>query len=298
MQMRTLAADFGTAELLRDLSAVGVRAVIIKGPAVARFHPKGWPRAYSDLDVLVAHDQFRTALNTAIRAGFEYPEAACPPWTWIDRYCREGVNLHGQGNVDIHHHIPPWILGVGVRMEDVAASADSIQLRGVKVQMASLEYSTVIAALHVFNDFWKGRLGLVSWRDLVVLLHSTDRVHVRETFRSADLEWLLDLVTAALSQGVPEAMIEPTGNTRPPRRIRQRMGVLGWDHTSSVSHYRVAWAGRLPLPQGIAFLLGSAVPSRSYIHQRHGTYRRYWSRAWRETVETKGGVDFRVPRTR
>lgn len=294
MQIRALAADFGTTELMRDLDEAGVHAVIIKGPAVARFHPQGWNRAYSDLDLLVPQREFRLALKMAMQEGFDYPEESCPPWTWIDRYCREGVNLHGRANVDIHHHVPPWILGAGVHVEDVLASADSVQLNGATVQMASPEYSTMIAALHIFNDFWKGRLGLASWRDLVVLFHATDHARMREVFRSAELEWLLDLVTTALSLAVPEAMIEPTGDMRPPRRIMRRMAVLGWDRTSSMSRHRVAWAVRLPAPQGAAFLLGSAFPSHRYIRQRHGTYLRYWSRAWRETVETMGGNDFRV----
>jgi hypothetical protein len=292
-QMHSLAADLATQPLLRTLSALGVPAVVIKGPAVARFHPLGWPRPYSDLDLLVPYQQFEMAVRAAVSAGFLYPEYARPPWPMVDRYCREGVNLHGRANVDIHHHLPPWVFGEHLHLSEVAAAASPCSLHGMEVQMASREHSAVIAALHMFNDLWKGRLGLMSWRDFVILFRSSEDVLLQSTFRDLGLEWLLDLVTTSLSRSLPEANIHATGNRPLPRDVAWRMRILGWDRTSSLARHRGAWVGRLPLANAVAFLAASAVPSPGYIRDRHSSYGRYWLRAWRETVSTLSGADFR-----
>jgi Uncharacterised nucleotidyltransferase len=296
-QMHTLAVDFASEPFLAALDALDARAVIIKGPAVSRFHPDTWPRSYSDLDVLVPPERFDSVLSAAITKGYEYPSAAMPPRGWVDHYCREGVNLHGPANIDVHHHVPPWVLGMALQPSAVAAASDDGSINGRRVRLACREHCAVIAALHVFNDLWKGRQGLSSWRDLIVLLRSSDPSSIVATFGDLELGWLLDLFTTAVDQSVPEANITVTGATPTPPRIAYRIRLLGWDRASMLTRHRGAWVGRLPLPHAIAFLAASVVPSRSYIRSRHGSYRQYWLRAWRETISTIGGADYRASGT-
>lgn len=292
-EMNALAADLTAQPFLRKLIRLEVTAVIIKGPAVARFHPHGWPRPYSDLDILVPSSQFDAVMRAAISEGYLYPEYARPPWPWVDRYCREGVNLHGRGNIDIHHHVPPWVFGARLGAEEVADSGERAGLYGEGTRLASREHSAVIAALHVLNDLWKGRLGLLSWRDVVVLFQSGDPARLKETFGDLELGWLLDLIAVALRSALPDAKVDISGNEPLPLGIAWRMRVLGWDRTTSLTRHRGAWVARLPWRQAVAFLAASTVPSPSYIRERHGSYPRYWLRAWRETLSTISGADFR-----
>jgi hypothetical protein len=296
-QMHSLAADAIVGNLVEILGESGVAPVVIKGPAVARLHPPEWPRPYSDIDLLVRPDQFEGAMKRLIQEGYAYPETSRPPWPWFDRYCREGVNLHGPGNVDLHHHIAPWAFVRHLSSEDVLASGTLVSLHGKTITMASTGHSVAIAALHILNDLWKGQRGLVSWRDIIVILHSTDMAEIRRVFVQARLEWLLDLVLAELHEAVPYAVEFSGKQSRMPTTSRLRMRGLGWQGTTTLSRHRAAWMIRLPWRQACAFAAGTAVPSPSFIHARHRSYRRYWHQAWDETLTTMGGADHRTEKS-
>lgn len=293
-QVRSLAADALVDRLSELFRSSDVQFVIIKGPAVARLHPQGWPRPYSDLDLLVEPRHFRFALRALLTHGFAYPNTSLPPWPWFDDYCREGVNLFGVGNVDLHHHLAPWAFGTGLQSSDVIRAADHVVVRGRTVPMASPEHSAVIAALHVLNDLWKGQRGLMSWRDLLVILGRSDFDRVRFAFGESRLDWLLSLAVAAVRGQMPGAADGADGAARLPRRHSWRLRGLGWDRSTALSRHRLAWAIRLPFPQAAAFALGSAVPSPRYIRIRHGSYWSYWQQAWRETLSTFSGGDHRA----
>jgi len=252
-QMQTLAADAIVGRVQQFLAASDVEPVIIKGPAVARFHPSNWPRPYSDIDLLVRPDQFEESLNRLVEAGFAYPETSIPPWPWFDRHCREGVNLHGIGNVDLHHHIAPWIFVNRLTSQEVWDAGVAVTRNGTSVRMASIGHSGVVAALHILNDLWKGQRGLVSWRDIIVILRSTDVEAIRGTFVEARLEWLLDLVLSELHEAVPYAVEGSGHEPRIPFRSRWRIRGLGWQDSTALSRHRAAWMIRLPWPQALAF---------------------------------------------
>jgi len=296
-QMQSLAADAIVGNLVTVLQESGVTPVLIKGPAVARLHPPDWPRPYSDIDLLVRPDQFERAMSRLVKEGYDYPETSRPPWLWFDRYCREGVNLHGAGNVDLHHHIAPWAFVGHLSTQDVLAAGTVLNLHGVDVTVASPGHSVVIAALHILNDLWKGQRGLVSWRDIIILLQSTDAEEIRRVFMRAKLEWLLDLVVAELHETVPYAVEGSANRIRTPVAARWRIRGLGWQGSTAISRHRAAWMIRLPWPQAWAFAAGTAVPSPSFIRARHHTYRQYWRQAWDETVTTVGGADHRMDKS-
>ena len=163
--------------------------------------------------------------------------------------------------------------------------------------MASIGHSGVVAALHILNDLWKGQRGLVSWRDIIVILRSTDVEAIRGTFVEARLEWLLDLVLSELHEAVPYAVEGSGHEPRIPFRSRWRIRGLGWQDSTALSRHRAAWMIRLPWPQALAFAAGTAVPSRSFIRSRHRSYREYWQQAWSETVSTMGGGDHRMDKS-
>jgi len=152
-----------------------------------------------------------------------------------------------------------------------------------------------VAALHILNDLWKGKLGLTSWRDVMVITQRIGLPRARAAFDRAELTWLFDLLIDELAQAVPEVTFSAPA-TSPALAFgpRMRLGALGWSNDSSAARHRLAWATRLPPLNALAFLVGTAVPSPGYIRERHGSYRHYWRQGIRETVSTAHGSDYRM----
>lgn len=296
-QMKAMAADTTAAPALIALAATGVRSAVVKGPAMAALHPRGWPRTYGDIDLIVTPDTFSRTIRCVEGLGFATSGRAIPQWDWFDLRCREGVNLHsaGGGNLDVHHHVPPWSFGSGVRAGDVLRRSEPAELCGTPVQFASAEDLLLISALHVLNDLWKGKVGLASWRDVIVLLHRLGADRARAVFAEAGIGWLHDLVVAELARSVPEAGItQPSLVAKPSRAERVRLAALGWSGHSMATRQRLAWVSRLPVTNGMLFLAGTLVPSPAYIRDRHGSYLDYWRRGLTETVSTAKGADYRM----
>lgn len=65
----TLALDALTAELLEGLRAVGVEAIVLKGPALARRLYAGEGRTHEDIDLLVSPAMFDRAEALLAREG-------------------------------------------------------------------------------------------------------------------------------------------------------------------------------------------------------------------------------------
>ena len=296
-QLRSMAVDIKGAALLSRFDEVGLPAAVIKGPAVARLHPSGWPRTYSDIDLVVSKQSFSRAVACSITEGFAYSERTAPPWHWFYRFCREGLNLHSDsgGNIDIHHHIPPWVLGARLTTQDVIERSAPSSFSGVPVRFASTEDLLIVSMLHVLNDLWKGKLGLASWRDVIVVARVLGPSGSAKAVEDAGLEWLFDLVTEALHLALPEI-----GSFGFPKRAhlrtrtRWRLAALGWGHDSNVSRHRLSWATRLPVPNALAYLAGTAFPAPKYVRTHHGSLRNYWKSGWEETVSTVHGDDYRM----
>ena len=280
LSVRSLKAEAAAGKVFRVLAERGIPASIIKGPAVGPLHPPAWPRFYADIDFIVPRHAFAAAIDACMDQGYVYPESSEPPWAWFDLECREGVNLHGVGNVDIHHHIPPWRFGEGLTAELVIQNSTKVVVAGAEVLVAAPEHSMVIAGLHVLNDLWKNKRGISSWRDIIVLLRLCGEERAAEVFSGLDLGWLFALLTESLERSVPEAGIRAWRSGQPlPKGYRTRLALLGWDGATALSLYRGAWTARLPIPNALAFLLGSAMPAPGYIERRHGSYRTYWNQA-------------------
>ena len=294
---RCFAVDVLGATLLSTLSKAGIPTVVIKGPAVARLHPKGWPRHYSDIDILVPKQNFLRAVLCSKGEGFEYSERTVPQWRWFDLVCREGLNLHSAsgGNIDIHHHVPPWALSSKFEVNDVINRSIPWELCGIPINIASPEDLLLVSTLHVLNDLWKGKSGLSSWRDVIVVMKLLGASKSAMAFDGAGLGWLFELVAKALSVAVPEiGIVASDTEARIPVTARWRMAALGWGDDSALSRHRLSWAIRLPTPNALAYLAGTAFPAPKYIRERHGSLRNYWRSAWNETIATRHGSDYRM----
>jgi Uncharacterised nucleotidyltransferase len=296
-EMRSMATTVAALRILDELAADGISFAVIKGPAMAMLHPKGWPRPYSDVDIVVPANEFHRAIELCNTLGFAAPESGLPHWKWFDLTCREGVNLHsgGAGNIDLHHHLPPWALGSDLSSQAIILRSHPESLCGALVNYASREDLLVISALHTLNDLWKHKLGLPSWRDFMILTKQMGELDARRAFERARLGWLYDLMVGEIVSALPESGIEPP-EPRPlqPFGPKLRLAALGWSNDSALSRHRLAWAARLPLLNAAAFLLGVILPSPAYVHSRHGSYRKYWKTSLQETVSTARGSDYRL----
>jgi hypothetical protein len=273
-----------------------VTVIVIKGPAVERFHPTGWPRTYSDVDLLVRPRDFHRVMAVSSAEGF-VDDTTAPQWPWFDLRCKEGVNLHrgDGGNLDVHHHVPPWVFGSQLDVDAVTAEATWGDVAGVSVRLIGARQSLVVAALHVLNDLWKGRIGLTSWRDIVVLLERVGMVEAEWVFERLRLGWLLTLVTETLAASVPEAEVARVSRPRrPPLGVRARIAALGWGRYTTFSRQQASWAARLPIPSAVAFLGGCIVPAPRHVWERYGSYGAYWRTIYQDAVSTFHGEDHRM----
>jgi hypothetical protein len=296
-EMRSMAADVNGVGVLAGLRDRGLACALVKGPSMARRHPPGWPRPYADLDVLVSPDDYGEAVACAEGMGFVQSERSIPQWSWFDRICREGGNLHSGsgGNIDFHHHIPPWALASHFTVTDIIARATPVDFYGIEVGFGQPEDLLVISAFHILNDLWKGKIGLASWRDVILLLGTLGEDRARMAFDRAGVAWMFVVFTAELAYELPEAGIASSGVTPViPLIPRVRLAGLGWSNDSTATRHRLAWATRLPPVNAVAFLAGSAVPSAGYIQSRHGSYFSYWKRGLIETASTFRGSDYRM----
>jgi hypothetical protein len=296
-EMRSMAADTAGSLVMAELALRKIPAAVVKGPAVARLYPKGWPRPYADIDVVVSRADYLDAIGCSQELGFSYSDRAVPQWRWFDLVCREGINLHSPsgGNIDFHHHVPPWVLGSHLPVEQIIARSEPHQLCSEQVECASAEDLVVVAALHILNDLWKGKLGLTSWRDVIIITQRIGLPRARAAFDRAALTWLFDLLIDELAQVVPEVTF--SASATPPALAfgpKLRLAALGWSNDASATRHRLAWASRLPPLNALAFLAGTAVPSAQYIRERHGSYLNYWKQGIRETVSTAQGSDYRM----
>jgi hypothetical protein len=296
-QLQSMAVDGAGASLLASLAEHHILATVIKGPAAARFYPEGWPRPYADLDIVVRRSDFNSVVSLAKQQGFANSKRAVPQWDWFDLICREGANLHTPqgGNVDVHHHLAPWTIGSRLKPEDLNRRSHNVSLCGIPADYAAPADLLIASALHIVNDLWKGKAGLVSWRDVILLLRSLGESEARDAFDRVQLGWLLDVILQELETTVPQVGLQaPVSPTNLSSVTQAQLSLLGWWNDSSIARHRLAWATRLPPGNALAFLAGTAVPSPHYIHTRHGTYRAYWKRSAQETVSTAHGSDFRM----
>jgi Uncharacterised nucleotidyltransferase len=296
-EMRAMAADAAGSVVMAELALRKIPAAVVKGPAVARLYPEGWPRPYADIDVVVSRADYLDAIGCSQELGFAYSDRAVPQWRWFDLVCREGINLHSPsgGNIDFHHHVPPWVLGSHLPVEQIIARSEPHQLCSARVEFAAAEDLVVVAALHILNDLWKGKLGLTSWRDVMIITQRIGLPRARAAFDRAGLTWLFDLLIEELALEVPEVTFSaPATSPALPFGPKIRLAALGWSNDASATRHRLAWATRLPPLNALAFLAGTAVPSAGYIHERHGSYLNYWKQGLRETVSTVRGSDYRM----
>jgi Uncharacterised nucleotidyltransferase len=104
LAMRSLRVDRLTAEVMRSLKAVGIPALLLKGPAIAEWLYPGEVRDYGDSDLLVFPADWDQAVAQLETAGFH---AHLEGITHPRMDALEGTAfLRGDDNVDLHYTLP------------------------------------------------------------------------------------------------------------------------------------------------------------------------------------------------
>lgn len=193
--VRTLAqqAMAGTRELLAVLDALsraGVRALAYKGPALAAdVHGDVAARRFTDLDILVAERDRRTARLVLARAGYRAPDG------YTEREARtyhalEGVDPRTRDAagwpVELHWRCQARRYGAPQDPAALLATARALTIGGAEVWVPGAEELAALLALHGVKHAW----GSLLW--VADFAHATQR---------ADFNWTrLERIAASWGQ--------------------------------------------------------------------------------------------------
>jgi hypothetical protein len=295
--MRTLRVEATATRALRRLHEKSIPFLVIKGPAVARFHARPDTRPYTDIDLVVPPRYFTFAARELSELGYRQDGRGRPPWDWFDLQCREGANYRNGpvANIDLHHHIAPWVFGQQLDAQTMLLRSEPGKIAGVPVRLAGLEDSLLIASLHILNDLGKGDPSLMTWRDTIVLAELLGPERAAESYCRAGLAWFLPYVQSTHRYLTNLDPNESTRETRPDDQSQSaRLRALGWEGSTFAARSPIMPVARLPFPRALLFIAGSLFPSPQYAKEKHNGYWAYWIKGVRSLWESARGVDFRV----
>ena len=99
--------------------------------------------------------------------------------------------------LDVHHRIPPWYWGEGIKFADVQNGAENIVVSGGgELPCASSVDNLLISALHIVSDKNHPGWNLMAWRDFIQLAHTADPFQVvkraRESHLCGWINWIIE----------------------------------------------------------------------------------------------------------
>lgn len=143
----SLVVDRTTTEVFGALRNAGVRALLLKGPAIARWlYAPSYLRSYSDTDVLVAPDDVGRAEEILTSLGFELP----PIYDEDDRPSFEHAWVRRSDGVRVDLH---WNL-VGSTVQDdeawtvLSSDSEAMEIEGEEVEVLGETARMVHVSLH------------------------------------------------------------------------------------------------------------------------------------------------------
>jgi hypothetical protein len=143
-----LRVDAATIEVVRSLTRVGIRPIVLKGPAVARWlYSAEGPRFYGDCDLLLARSDLEQAASALLRLGFVARDDRAAP-DWGREHASEFERADDAIVVDLHTTLP------GVRADDTTAwrelslGAEAIAIGGGTAHALGLPGRALHVALH------------------------------------------------------------------------------------------------------------------------------------------------------
>jgi hypothetical protein len=182
----------------------GIRFAVSKGPGIAAHYPHRRLRPYGDIDFLLPERDFARARRLLERAGWQADLARREQRDYFIRLCREAVNLeHGDlGRIDLHHHVPPWLWGLGLPIEDLIGRATHGTRCGVNLPVLDAVDNFLISCLHIVSDRSEPGRSLIVWRDIVELGRVIDVAEMTARAEAAGLAGWVGAVVTSLPDDV------------------------------------------------------------------------------------------------
>jgi hypothetical protein len=143
-----LRIDAATAEVLGAFEAVGIRGVLLKGPALAPWYADEPTRSYLDCDLWVGPADLEPAGEVLSRLGFEraVDDRGLPAW-WQEHASRWWRGLDGVA-VDLHRYLQ----GLGVDNDTawhvLSSSTDTVTVAGYSARMLCTPARALYVTLH------------------------------------------------------------------------------------------------------------------------------------------------------
>jgi Uncharacterised nucleotidyltransferase len=233
---------FYAAELVRILGLLrteGVAALPLKGPVLAiAAYGRLDLRRISDLDLLVAPDDFRRAQKVLADHGYRVAHE----YEW------ESTHVDARGSIwlDLHRGLSPWSFPVPIAFDRFWQRRSSTTLERVEVPCLSTEDTLLTLCVQVAKDGWAGTNRLLKICDIAELLRATaDAIDWRLVDDEAarlrsrlmlgfGLRLASDVVGCAASPEVARRLDVP----RPVAALVEREG------TALFERYREEWMGR------------------------------------------------------
>jgi hypothetical protein len=146
-----LALDKVAADVVASLQRVGIRSVLLRGPAIARWlYDDGTPRPYSDIDLLVPPSEFSAAEGILAHLGFVQHalEVALPAERPRHAHTWERARIM----VDLHR----TLIGIAASPEQVWTELGSrtadMTVGGTEIKVLRRPALAVILALHAAHQ--------------------------------------------------------------------------------------------------------------------------------------------------
>jgi hypothetical protein len=146
---RTLLLDHVAVEVADALADGGVRAILLKGAALAGWLYQDTPRPYTDVDLLVAADRFTTAEGVLARLGFALGRPGLSP-----REETPHARVWQRAGVAVDLHRTLWGVGVepSVAWALLTQETEQLPLRTASLDVLGLPARALHVALHAAQD--------------------------------------------------------------------------------------------------------------------------------------------------
>jgi hypothetical protein len=180
LMLRALVVDAATAELFAALREKDVRAVLLKGPAFARWlYGDDALRPYGDADVLVDVETLESVETTLAELGYTLAPLGAISGDF-PRHAR-GFVRPGGGAIDLHTTLPGADADATIVWHVASERTESIEIGGVEIEILSEPARALMVALHAAKDGTRvhkvmhdlghalDRVAFDTWRDASVL---------------------------------------------------------------------------------------------------------------------------------
>ncbi|MCB0976409.1 MAG: nucleotidyltransferase family protein [Acidimicrobiales bacterium] len=255
------------------LEDVDVRALVVKGPAVAHLDEIDPSlRAFADLDLLVQADDLPAVLGALARRGAVRPFAERRRG-FDQRFAKSvTVTFPDRIEIDVHRTICDGVHAVRLPVERLHRSPDSFDLGGHEVLTPNRTVRTLHAAYHAVLGSPSPRL--VSLRDIVGYLRSAEREGSVEKIATEAERWR---GTAVLAQAVRE--VQAAGASLPEWTAWLERTTVDPEEDaviaaqrrdgSSFRRSRITASRELPsVRDRVAYLAAAALPSTTHLRSR------------------------------